>query len=246
MSLWVLSARVFSRVFLRKVSMRREIVVASEVRVKVSSPRASPAPSCASRTARRYRRRVAKRARNELGTRRRSFVPLPVLRRWTTHRRFPRRERRAPRRSRCSSEGLPILPRYRRRRTSRHPPRIPRAARPTVDPPTRSCRADPRCAPAEPPPTNLTDAEKTSRRHSTRSTSKESGRRSKTRSSCPRTAQHGVARLWCVPSRWRWRPPRRTGWRCARSRGTSARPAPWTRRRPSCACASPPPRACAT
>ena len=165
MSLWVLSARVFSRVFLRKVSMRREIVVASEVRVKVSSPRASPAPSCASRTARRYRRRVAKRARNELGTRRRSFVPLPVLRRWTTHRRFPRRERRAPRRSRCSSESLPILPRYRRRRTSRHPPRIPRAARPTVDPPTRSCRADPRCAPAEPPPTHLTDdEEKTSRR----------------------------------------------------------------------------------
>ena len=128
------------------------------------STRSQPAPSCASRTARRYCRRVAKRARNELGTRRRSFVPLPVLRRWTTHRRFPRRERRAPRRSRCSSEGLPILPRYRRRRTSRHPPRIPRAARPTVDPPTRSCRADPRCAPAEPPPTHLTDEEKTSRR----------------------------------------------------------------------------------
>ena len=167
----------------------------------------------------------------------------PVLRRWTTHRRFPRRERRAPRRSRCSSESLPILPRYRRRRTSRHPPRIPRAARPTVDPPTRSCRADPRCGPAEPPPTHLTDFGKN---EPTASTSKESGRRSKTRSSCPRTAQHGVARLGCVPSRWRWRPPRRTGWRCARSRGTSARPAPSTRRRPSRACASPPPRACAT
>jgi hypothetical protein len=59
---------------MRKVSMWREIVVASEVRVKVPSPRASPAHSCASRTARRYRRRVAKRARNELGTRRRSYL----------------------------------------------------------------------------------------------------------------------------------------------------------------------------
>ena len=198
--------------------MWREIVVASEVRVKVPSPRASPAHSCASRTARRYRRRVAKRARNELGTRRRSFVPLPVLRRWTTHRRFPRRERRAPRRSRCSSGGLPILPRYRRRRTSRHPPRIPRAARPIADPPTRSCRADARCAPEAPPPTPKIEPLSV-----TRSTFPLplASRRSKT---APQLSSDGTtgwrATRARVPWRSRWRPPHRTGWRCARSRGT--------------------------